>query len=124
MTTETPMTTADDAVPEGLIPSDIATSDIPVAVYGFARAKQGREGDLLKEILAIIEPVRREVGCRQYEVHTTAETPGVFVFYERWASGPDLLRHLQQPFMQTYFGRLPDLTDGDLEAHWIHPIKP
>jgi quinol monooxygenase YgiN len=76
---------------------------------------------LLKEIRAIIEPTHSDAGCQQYVVHTTLEDPDAFAFYERWASGPDLLGHVSQPFMQTYFAAIQDLIDGDLEAHWLTP---
>jgi quinol monooxygenase YgiN len=116
------MSDAQDTVPDGLMPADVLASKTPVAVYGFARAKAGKEKELEDLIKSIIPSVRSEQGYEQYWVHMTKEEAGAFAFYERWSSGEDILRHVQQPFMQDYFGKLPELVEGDLEAHWIWPL--
>ncbi|WP_432519292.1 putative quinol monooxygenase [Kineococcus sp. SYSU DK006] len=113
---------AGDAVPHGLVPADVLASATPVAVYGYARAKAGREEELLAEIRKVIAPTRAEAGYEQYEVHTTAEDPRAFAFYERWSSGPALLAHVSQPFMQAYFAAIGELVEGELEAHWLRPL--
>jgi quinol monooxygenase YgiN len=116
------MSTTDDTVPDGLMPADVLASTTPVAVYGFARAQAGKERELEDAIRAIIPAVRAEQGYEQYTVHTTKEQPGAFAFYERWSSGADIARHVQQPHMQDYFGKLADLVEGDLEAEWLWPL--
>lgn len=116
------MTTTEDTVPDGLMPADVLASETPVAVYGFARAKAGKEQEMEDLIRSIIPLVRAEQGFEQYAVHTTKEEAGAFAFYERWSSGADILRHVQQPFMQDYFAKLADLVAGDLEANWIWPL--
>ncbi len=117
------MSTHDNTVPDGLVPSDVLNSTTPVAVYGFARAKAGKEEALARLIRSIVPAVRAEQGYEQYSVHTTPAQPGAFAFYERWSTGADIARHLQQPFMQTYFGALPELVEGDLEAEWLRPLS-
>lgn len=116
------MSTPDDTVPDGLMPADVLASTTPVAVYGFARAKAGKKRELEDAIRAIIPAVRAERGYEQYAVHTSEERPGSFAFYERWSSGQDIARHVQQPHMQDYFGKLGDLVEGDLEAEWLRPL--
>ncbi|MDQ0744756.1 quinol monooxygenase YgiN [Clavibacter sp. B3I6] len=116
------MSTTDDTVPDGLMPADVLASITPVAVYGFARAQAGKERELEDAIRAIIPAVRAEQGYEQYTVHTAKEQPGAFAFYERWSSGADIARHVQQPHMQDYFGKLADLVEGDLEAEWLWPL--
>lgn len=117
------MSTAEDTVPDGLMPADVLASTTPVAVYGFARAQAGKEHALEDAIRAIIPMVRAEQGYEQYTVHTTKEQPRAFAFYERWSSGSDIARHVQQPHMQDYFGKLADLVEGDLEAEWLWPLS-
>jgi quinol monooxygenase YgiN len=117
------MSTTEDTVPDGLLPADVLASSTAVAVYGFARAEPGKERELEDAIRAIIPAVRAEQGYEQYSVHTTKEQPGAFAFYERWSSGADLARHVQQPHMQEYFGKLGDLVAGDLEAEWLWPLS-
>ncbi|MFE5143600.1 putative quinol monooxygenase [Streptomyces fagopyri] len=122
MTEQEPMIT-NNTVPDGLIPADVLASATPVAVYGYARARAGKETRLLDEIQAVISPTREEAGCEQYMVHTAGDEPGAFAFYERWSSGAHLLAHVSQPFMQKYFAAIADLVDGRLEAHWLNPVS-
>ncbi|CCQ14459.1 Uncharacterized conserved protein [Rhodococcus sp. AW25M09] len=117
------MSTPENTVPDGLVPADVLASTTPVAVYGFARAKAGKEQELANLIRSIIPEVRAEQGYEQYSVHNATQQPGAFAFYERWSTGADIARHLQQPFMQIYFGALPDLVEGDLEAEWLWPLS-
>ncbi len=117
------MSTTEVTVLDGLLPADVQASTTPVAVYGFARARVGQEQALEDAIRAIIPTVRAEQGYEQYAVHTTNEQPGAFAFYERWSSGADIARHVQQPHMQDYFGKLADLVEGDLEAEWLRPLS-
>ncbi len=105
------------------LPYGIADAAGPVALYGIARPKEGREEDFIAEVATIIDHARGGHGNQQYEVHALSDSPGVFVLYERWASGPDLLRHLQQPRVQTYLNRVAHILDGDFEGHWMHPIQ-
>jgi quinol monooxygenase YgiN len=116
------MRTTENTVPDGLLPTDVLTSTTPVAVYGYARAKAGKAQQLEELIKSIIPLVRAERGYEQYWVHTNKQEPGAFAFYERWSTGDDLLRHVQQPFMQDYFARLPELLGAELEATWIWPL--
>jgi quinol monooxygenase YgiN len=117
------MSTTEDTVPDGLMPADVLASSTPVAVYGFARAQAGKAEELEAAIREIIPVVRTEEGFEQYAVHTTKEQPGAFAFYERWSSGPDIARHVQQPHMQNYFSKIAGLVDGDLEAEWLWPLS-
>jgi quinol monooxygenase YgiN len=67
-------------------------------------AKPGKEAELERQLLALIEPTRKEEGCVQYDLHRSTDEPGRFVFYENWKSRELLDRHLQSPHMQA-FGR-------------------
>ncbi|MFE4694828.1 putative quinol monooxygenase [Streptomyces sp. NPDC056749] len=95
----------------------------PLSSGYVARAKAGEEGRMLGEIQAVIGLTRKEDGCEQYVVHTTPDQPGAFAFYERWPSGARLLTHVSQPFMQTCFAAIADMAEGELEAHWLHPLS-
>ncbi len=116
------MTDSTKAVLDELIPADSATSQTPVAAYGLTRTQRGQENTLLDQVRASIDDIRNDAGCQQYEVHAVIGDPGAFMFYECWASGPDLLRHVQQPFMATYWGYISGLLDGEFQTHWVKPI--
>lgn len=57
------------------------------------KAKPGKEEELRKALLGLIEPTRREDGCVQYDLHVHTLDPGRFVFYENWTSQETLARH-------------------------------
>ena len=65
-------------------------------------AKPGKEDELKRHLLALVEPTRREDGCVQYDLHQSTSEPGRFVFYENWQSRELLERHLQSPHLQAF----------------------
>jgi quinol monooxygenase YgiN len=54
------------------------------------------------ELLRMIEPTRKEEGCREYRLHQDNADPAVFVFYENWDSMACLERHLDSPHFKEY----------------------
>jgi quinol monooxygenase YgiN len=72
-------------------------------------AKPGKEAELERQMLALIEPTRKEEGCVQYDLHRNTEEPGRFVFYENWKSRELLDRHLQSPHLQAFASAARDL---------------
>lgn len=117
------MNTDTTTTSDGLIPADVLASTTPVAAYVTASAKAGKEQELEAHLKSIISLVRAEQGYEQYASHTRRDEPGTFAFYERWSSGADMLRHVQQPFMVSYFETLMNLLDGPLEMSWLRPLE-
>lgn len=50
------------------------------------RAKSGTEGELRRDLTAVVEPSRKEPGCLRYELFVDQSDPARFVFVEHWAS--------------------------------------
>jgi quinol monooxygenase YgiN len=69
------------------------------------RAREGQEAALEKELRALVEPTRAERGCYLYQLHHSAEQPGLFLFHEIWASQEHHASHLQTAHMQRWVGR-------------------
>jgi quinol monooxygenase YgiN len=65
-----------------------------LTVVAEIQAKPGKEDDLRRATLALIEPTRKEDGCVQYDLHVHSSDPSRFVFYENWTSEGHLNRHL------------------------------
>ena len=65
-------------------------------------AQPGREAELERQLLALVEPTRKEEGCVQYDVHRATDEAGRFVFYENWASRDLLERHLGSPHLTAF----------------------
>ena len=62
-------------------------------------AKAGKEAELKRLLLGLVEPTRKEEGCVQYDLHQSTDTPARFVFYENWTSREALDRHLKSPHL-------------------------
>ena len=82
----------------------------PVTVVAQIKAKQGAEEQVRKELLALVAPSRMDRGCQGYDLHQGEGMPGLFMFYENWASHELLEEHLQKPELQSALGRLSALS--------------
>jgi len=80
-----------------------------LTVLARIKAKAGREEDVLREILSLIEPTRSEDGCINYDLHRAQDDPALFCLYENWRSRRDLDEHLATPYLQAFLGKAPDL---------------
>lgn len=107
---------------ESVIPSEVADSAGPVALFGFATPKPGREDELERTLRSFVQPTRAEEGAIVYEIHSDPRRPGVIAFYEHWASGEHLRRHLELPQMQTFLAHRGELLDGDLDIQFFRPL--
>lgn len=52
-------------------------------------AKEGREEELRRDLIAVVEPSRRDEGNLRYELFVHQDDPRRFVFVEHWAH-PDM----------------------------------
>ena|SRR5579872_2905443 len=80
-----------------------------LTVVAELHAKAGKEEDLRRALLALIEPTRREEGCVQYDLHVHTHDPGRFVFYENWVSREHLDRHLASDHLTRFRALADDL---------------
>jgi quinol monooxygenase YgiN len=65
-------------------------------------AKPGKEADLRRGVMGLVEPTRLEDGCIQYDLHEHTDEPGRFVFYENWTSAEALDKHSRSPHIQAF----------------------
>lgn len=80
-----------------------------VTVVAEMLAKPGREADLRRELLDMVEKTRTEEGCVQYDLHVALDEPGRFVFYENWASPETLKAHSQSAHLKAFGEKAPEL---------------
>ena len=90
--------------------------DDAYAVVADIRAKPGKEDELRRATLPLVEKVRNEPNNRLYFLHEDREVPGHFVFYEIFASRADFDAHNLTPHVSAWFARLPDLADGGVKV--------
>lgn len=84
-------------------------ADVNLTVVAEMMAKAGREEELQRRLLALVEPTRKEDGCVQYDLHRGTEEAGRFVFYENWRSRECLDRHLATPHLREFLAAAGDL---------------
>lgn len=68
-------------------PGSQPMTPVPITVVARFRAKRGMENRLRQELIALVEPTRREPGCINYDLHQDRDDPVQFLFYENWTSG-------------------------------------
>jgi quinol monooxygenase YgiN len=117
------MSNTDDAAVNDLVPAEVLGSDKPIAVYAVSRVKPGKEGEFEKLVNSVVQLIRAEPGCEQYVVHIGSREPAVYVVYERYPSGADLVKHLEMPFVQAFFAQSAELVAGPPETTWLWPLE-
>ena len=73
-----------------------------VTVVARVVARQDAIEAVKAELLRMIEPTRKEEGCREYRLHQDNADPAVFVFYENWDSMTCLERHMDSRHFRDY----------------------
>lgn len=66
-------------------------------------AKAGKEEELRRDLLAVVEPSREEEGSISYDLFVDQNDAGRFVFFEHWASQADRDRHHNEGRHIRYF---------------------
>ena len=87
------------------MPSSQAMSESSVTLTVRLQAREGQHAALEKELLALIEPTRAEAGCVAYDLYGAADTPGLFMLHEVWASREHHQRHTQTPHFLRWCAR-------------------
>jgi quinol monooxygenase YgiN len=59
-------------------------------------AKAGAENDLRRDLVAVVEPSRKDEGNRRYELFADQNDPRRFVFVEHWAEKEAQQKHHTQ----------------------------
>ena len=78
----------------------------PVIVIAKAKAKPGKEAEVLAHLKSLIGPSRQDEGCLNYDLHRQQDDPSSFLFHETWESQEHLDRHLAKPDLQETLGRV------------------
>ena len=117
------MSNTEDAAANDLVPAEILGSDQPIAVHAVSRVKPGKEKEFEDLVKSVVTLIREEPGCEQYVVHVRSRKPAVYVVYERYPSGADLVKHLEMPFVQAFFAQAAELVEGPPETTWLWPIE-
>lgn len=85
---------------------------MPLTVIAKLKAKSGSEEALFDLCRGLVAPTRAERGCIAYDLHRSADDPGLFMFTESWETRPLWEDHMKSPHL-TAFG---DKQDALIEA--------
>ena len=71
-----------------------------VHVLALFTADPGKEEELERALLALIEPTRKEAGCIRYDLVQGLGKSAEFAFIEEWESAEHLNAHSQTPHVR------------------------
>ncbi|MDG1732925.1 MAG: putative quinol monooxygenase [Thalassotalea sp.] len=54
------------------------------------------------ELIKLVEPTLKEVGCIGYDLHQDNENPAVFIFYENWENRELWQKHMNNSHLADY----------------------
>lgn len=79
-----------------------------------------RKLDLVKkEVLALIEPTKKEQGCLRYELNQDHTNPNLFIFTEEWENHDLWQKHMENTHLQAFV----KTTDGTLEKLEVYQMS-
>jgi quinol monooxygenase YgiN len=86
-------------------------------LIAFLQGKPEKRDELLAILRSFVKPTRAEAGCVEYHLHISEDDPNKFIFYENWRTKADLDEHLQLPLLTSFFARIPDLLEKEVEMY-------
>ena len=95
------------------------TSEIQLVVS--IVAKPGKEEELREVLRRLLEPTRKEPGCRRYEMYAS-EQKGKFFALEMWDSRQALDEHMQTPHFKAAAPRFSELVQGTVDINILDEI--
>jgi quinol monooxygenase YgiN len=96
----------------------------PLTIIATLHALPGKEADLERRMLEMVEDTRKEEGCIDYDLHRSHEDPAVYVMIENWVDAAALDRHFATPHMQRLVAELPDLVGDRLTIQKLARVGP
>jgi len=99
--------------------SHVRYAEIPQGAYSVVaqvRARPGKEDALRAVTLPLVALVRGDPKNLVYFLQEDRAKPGHFIFYEIFASQADFEAHNAMPYVQEWFAKLPELSDGGVEV--------
>jgi quinol monooxygenase YgiN len=107
---------------QGVVKDGVVTklNDGQITLAVIIEAKEGKEAELKKALLAIVEPTRAEKGCLHYVLHTDPKDDGRFMFYENWENVELWNDHLNSPHIKAFGEKAGELVANQLDVtNWV-----
>jgi quinol monooxygenase YgiN len=100
--------------------------NIPEGAYSVlaeVQARPGKTEELRKATLPLIQLVRSDPTNLVYFFQEDRERPGHFLFYEIFSTKDDFEAHNNQPYVRTWFAKLPQLTINGVSVTRMTVLK-
>lgn len=81
----------------------------PLTIVAVIRAREGCADRVHAHLRGLVAPSRADAGCLDYDLHVSLETPGLFLFYENWATRADWDAHMVTPHLAAWKAAAADL---------------
>ena len=94
----------------------------PIVVIARVMAKAGKEKQLKQALMELIEPSRNDDGCINYDLHTSDDGPGMFMFHETWRDKEALAKHLSTPHLRNFISKAEKFVDGEMNVTLWHKV--
>lgn len=85
-------------------------------------ARPGREEELLEVLTALVEPTRKEDGCRRYELWRSRHDRTEFTFVEDWSSDESLAAHAKSEHLARARELYPELIAEPVDLCLYDPM--
>ena len=91
-------------------------SDQKVTVVALIKAQEGKEELVRNELQGLIPTTLDEPGCINYDLHESADRPGLFMFHENWETKKHLEDHLARPHLQAFLAKSEELVADPVQV--------
>lgn len=81
----------------------------PLTIVAVIRAREGRADRVHAHLRGLVAPSRADAGCLNYDLHVSVTEPGLFLFYENWATRADWDAHMVTPHLESWKAAAADL---------------
>lgn len=94
-----------------------------VTVIAKLVAKQDKIAELRNVLLHMVEETHKEFGCINYDLHSSALRPELFLFHENWQSQEHLDAHMQTNHFKELKAKIPNLCSTEPEIELFTMIS-
>ena len=93
-----------------------------VSLIAFQHAKPEKREELKAQLVALVEPTRKEKGCVTYQLNALADDPNVFAFFETWENQKALDDHFNGADFQAFWERRMEYLTRDVEIKFLKSL--
>ena len=80
-----------------------------VIISAVLQANPGKEDELEKLLLTLLDPVSKETDTLEYRIHRALDNPGRFFFYEKYTNRSAIDSHMATPHFKALLVKLDGL---------------